>query len=279
MSLVGKAYADKVLRGQVKDFDGSIVHMFPEPLQFTGAVEATYDGKKAMVVEIPAVSGENGKDGADGYTPQKGVDYYTEAEKENMVQEVLERMPASLSGEWSMNKTSYYGGDISQEVNFKSHVALYEAEDGSLTLVGEEPVSVHEVNCSKIEILFSEGIPMIAFTVESTDETLQAWIDEAGSNRLPVYMGMVLSPTWSHTKSMRVDFGEAQNVSAEFKEVFETIATRVESVAGTLTAIDFTNFENGSFTEVVDGETITHSVTFDDSGNPISIDGVTITWG
>lgn len=45
-----------------------------------------------------------------------------------------------------------------------------------------------------------------------------------------------------------------------------------------VTAIDFSNFENGSFTEVVDGETVTHYVSFDANGRPTSIDGITITW-
>lgn len=47
----------------------------------------------------------------------------------------------------------------------------------------------------------------------------------------------------------------------------------------TVTAIDFTNFENGSFTETVDGAEVSHSVTFDSEGRPATIDGVTITWG
>lgn len=47
----------------------------------------------------------------------------------------------------------------------------------------------------------------------------------------------------------------------------------------TVSAIDFSNFENGSFAETVNGKVITHTVTFDDSGRPVKIDGVTITWG
>lgn len=53
----------------------------------------------------------------------------------------------------------------------------------------------------------------------------------------------------------------------------------VAGSGGTVSAIDFTNFANGSFTEVVNGEEVSHSVTFDDSGNPTKIDGVTIVWG
>ena len=55
----------------------------------------------------------------------------------------------------------------------------------------------------------------------------------------------------------------------------------VEEVLDSLnmvSAIDFTNFSSGSFTEVVDGETITHTVTFDDNGNPKTIDGISLTF-
>lgn len=45
------------------------------------------------------------------------------------------------------------------------------------------------------------------------------------------------------------------------------------------TQIDFSNFENGSYTETINGEVITHAVTFDDNGRPISIDGCAIVWG
>ena len=37
--------------------------------------------------------GEKGTDGVDGYTPQKGVDYYTDADKAEMVQAVISALP------------------------------------------------------------------------------------------------------------------------------------------------------------------------------------------
>lgn len=48
---------------------------------------------------------------------------------------------------------------------------------------------------------------------------------------------------------------------------------------GEVSLIDFSNFENGSFTETVDGEEITHTVTFDDQGRVTAIDNATIVWG
>lgn len=52
-----------------------------------------------------------------------------------------------------------------------------------------------------------------------------------------------------------------------------------DNTGGEVSLIDFSNFENGSFTETVDGEVITHTVTFDDQNRPIAIDNVEIKWG
>lgn len=40
-------------------------------------------------------NGTNGKDGVDGKTPVKGVDYYTEADKQEIVNLVLNELPSS----------------------------------------------------------------------------------------------------------------------------------------------------------------------------------------
>lgn len=54
-----------------------------------------------------------------------------------------------------------------------------------------------------------------------------------------------------------------------------------EEVAAALpqtTALDFTNWDSGSFTETLsDGSQVAYAVTFDESGNPASIGGIAIT--
>jgi hypothetical protein len=45
---------------------------------------------------LPGVNGKdgiNGKDGKDGYTPVKGTDYFTEADKTEMVTAVIAALP------------------------------------------------------------------------------------------------------------------------------------------------------------------------------------------
>ena len=65
------------------------------------------------------------------------------------------------------------------------------------------------------------------------------------------------------------------------KIIGATVATPLnpEKFGSDAIAIDFSNFKNGSFTETVDGEIITHTVILDADGRPTAIDGVTITWG
>lgn len=67
----------------------------------------------------------------------------------------------------------------------------------------------------------------------------------------------------------------ADYYTEEEKEAF------VEEVLDSLnmvSEIDFSNFMNGSFTEVVDGQPVTHTVTFDEKGNPKTIDGISLTF-
>lgn len=48
----------------------------------------------------PGTNGTNGKDGADGKTPVKGTDYYTEADKTEMVSRVLSALPTWTGGSY-----------------------------------------------------------------------------------------------------------------------------------------------------------------------------------
>jgi hypothetical protein len=65
--------------------------------------------------------------------------------------------------------------------------------------------------------------------------------------------------------------GEPGKDGATVQEVLEAMPT--------VTAMDFSNFENGSFSETADGKTLTYAVTFDTAGRPVSVGGVAITWG
>lgn len=59
----------------------------------------------------------------------------------------------------------------------------------------------------------------------------------------------------------------------------EDIGQQIAEALPKVEAIDFSNFENGSFTETSGGKTITHIVRFDSEGRPAMIDDILITWG
>lgn len=46
-----------------------------------------------------------------------------------------------------------------------------------------------------------------------------------------------------------------------------------------LSNFDFSNLKNGSFTETIEGKQIKHTITFDVTGKPATLDGVDIEWG
>lgn len=78
------------------------------------------------------------------------------------------------------------------------------------------------------------------------------------------------------------NFVDGQVLTAEHLNHMEegiAVAEQTGGAGGEVTQIDFSNFENGSFTETVDGKVITHTVTFDSQGRVIAIDGAEIVWG
>ena len=66
-------------------------------------VEQTADGAVISITDkngITTATITNGKDGADGKTPVKGTDYYTEADKTEMVNMVLAALPTWTGGNY-----------------------------------------------------------------------------------------------------------------------------------------------------------------------------------
>jgi hypothetical protein len=69
--------------------------------------------------------------------------------------------------------------------------------------------------------------------------------------------------------------GATEEQLAQIQQNADDIAEMKQPV----TQIDFSNFDNGRFTETINGEVITHNVTFDSLGRPSAIDGTVIVWG
>ena len=69
--------------------------------------------------------------------------------------------------------------------------------------------------------------------------------------------------------------GATEEQLAQIQKNADDIAEMKQPVS----EIDFSNFDNGSFTETINGEVINHSVTFDSHGRPSMIDATRIVWG
>lgn len=60
----------------------------------SGTTTATIKHGKDGLNGKDGLPGADGKDGIDGKTPEKGIDYFTEAEKTELVDEIVEKIPA-----------------------------------------------------------------------------------------------------------------------------------------------------------------------------------------
>ncbi len=135
----------------------------------------------------------------------------------------------------------------------------------------------HGNNLTGLGNLFSTGA-MVRVVLDTTNA--KAYIQNADTN---AYLEGQLGAKVPKPAAAKVgEFIRVKSVDADGK-ILETetaeAATGTGDKTGTLTAIDFSNFENGTWTTTVDGVVVTHTVTFDDAGNTIYFDGVTIKWG
>lgn len=79
-------------------------------------------------------TGANGKDGVNGYTPQKGIDYYTEADKAEIVTAVIEAIGGNpVFGYVDENNNIIVQGNLAEG----SYNVKYEMEGGSTIDIGE----------------------------------------------------------------------------------------------------------------------------------------------
>ena len=88
-----------------------------------------------------------------------------------------------------------------------------------------------------------------------------------------IHTGITISKGMHHSDAIATEYADV------LAQLEAKVGEMAEDINSTVTAIDFSNFDNGSFTETINGEVITHAVTLDDAGRPVSIDGITITWG
>ena len=101
----------------------------PNTLTFNGAVTGTYNGSSPVTITIPTIAGEPGQD---GYTPVKGVDYWTEEDQESMVQQVIEAIGADVFGAVDENNNIVLAGNL----EYGTYVLKYTKSNGDVVTIG-----------------------------------------------------------------------------------------------------------------------------------------------
>jgi hypothetical protein len=105
-----------------------------------GSNVVTFSDGKTLTVK----NGSTGTKGADGYTPVKGTDYFTEADKAELVQMVIESLGGNpIFGFVDENNNIIVQGNLADG----TYSVKYEMEDGSTIDIGdlslgEEPVEI-----------------------------------------------------------------------------------------------------------------------------------------
>lgn len=107
--------------------------------------------------------GTPGKDGADGKTPEKGVDYWTEPDKQEIISEVLKQVPSGESKPWKLFQTVTMDGETAKwewdgldfsELFFIA-VGLTNISESSNSIIN---ISVNGVIINKLDTQKSQGV-------------------------------------------------------------------------------------------------------------------------
>ena len=88
-----RAHAWNAERTCVVDFGTFMVDPRPKPANYVYTKTEMWTAEKAVADALQAAKESGEFDGKDGYTPKKGVDYYTEVDTAEMVAAVLNALP------------------------------------------------------------------------------------------------------------------------------------------------------------------------------------------
>lgn len=106
--------------------------------------------------------GDPGKDGADGKTPVKGVDYWTEADKQEIISEVLKQVPSEETKPWKLFQTITMDGETAKwewdgldfsELFFIATGLINKSESTNSVIV----ISINDVPLNKLDTQKNQG--------------------------------------------------------------------------------------------------------------------------
>lgn len=135
-------------------------------------VTQTEDGATISITDAngtttaTVTNGKDGKDGADGYTPVKGVDYWTAAEQEAIVQQVIAALGTPVFGRVDGENDIILTGELADG----TYTVKYEDGEGNVTEIGTIDLGAPSV--FDVPITWQIGVKLNKNdgTVEATNE-------------------------------------------------------------------------------------------------------------
>ena len=101
----------------------------------TGLLPAPVSGKVGQLLRIAAVNDRDritAMEAVDSHTPQKGIDYWTDADKESIVQDVINALGTPVFGTVDENNNIVLTGALADG----TYTLKYEDDDGNLITIG-----------------------------------------------------------------------------------------------------------------------------------------------
>lgn len=129
MSLQGDVKPSNTISGSINLLKSEIINAYDI------AVKNGFEGtEEEWLASLKGEKGDPGEKGEDGYTPVKGVDYYTEEDKEGLAKEVLEIVPLPTFVDISNLSNGTWTETIDGEVI--NHTSVFSADGTTVTIDG-----------------------------------------------------------------------------------------------------------------------------------------------
>ena len=120
--------------------------------------ESSADGGSNVVTfsDGKTLNVKNGQTGGPGKTPVRGTDYWTEADQEAIVQQVVTVMGMHIVGVIGTNKVITLSGKLPAD----TYTFVFENEDGTVTEIGTKEIGNQMPTAGSIEITWADGVKL-----------------------------------------------------------------------------------------------------------------------
>jgi hypothetical protein len=144
--------------------------------------DGVWENVKAIVGPpgVPGPQGPKGDKGEDGKTPVKGVDFWTDADRESIVQQVITALGTPVFGRVDADNNIILTGELADG----TYTIKYEDAEGNLLDVGTVEIGEEMPTSGQVEVSWAEGVKL-----DKTNGTEGSGENYAASNHIEIMDG------------------------------------------------------------------------------------------